>query len=900
MSGWRPALRLARRELLRAKGRTALVLFMVLLPVAAVVCLSTLLRTDDISPVESLPRELGSAQARLDFSGGRVEQDPLLRSVGQFDRVPVPTPAQLRAALPAGSRLLEVRGSGREEAVQVGDRGRRVGLVGVDLSDPDVTGPYRIVSGQAPSGTDEVAVSEELAELGVQVGSTLELEAGRRTVTAVVQRPRDDYPLRAVLGLDEAVGLEEPAGGYGPGPRYWVSAPPVEWDRVRDLNALGFTVLSRAVVLDPPPEDQVPQTSYDNGAAVTAAIIALIATMAVLEVTLLAGPAFAVGARRQRRSLALLAATGGAPTDVRRVVLSQGLLVGVVAAAVGVPLGIAVAAAVRAVLGRYDQDWGPFEVSLRDVVLIALLGAGTALLAALAPAWIMARQPIVAALQGRRVTSAGAGRPALAGLLLLGVGLVITLAALRSARFSFAGYTELGVAAGAIPTVLGAVLLAPAALALAGRSAAGLPLPLRFATRDADRQRGRTAPAVAAIAATVAGVVALGISASSDAQQSRQTYTASGPPGVALITDYRERPDWDAIQASAAAALPDEPVTLVRGLAPPGPWSADAEGHQEVQVCRAGERTVDGRCTELGYGFGGFAGSDVLVGIEGLSALVPDLSPALRSQLEGVLADGGVLVASPPGESLSAVDLRLARFRPQPDGTERPQVVSSVTAQAARLPVLGSAAPARAVIPEELAAELGGARTVALAVGDQLTRSQEEALSRSLQRLDDGLAVRVERGYEDSGDRTVLLVLSAVAGLVVLGGTLAATSLALSEARPDLSTLGQVGARPRTRRAVAASYALVLGLVGAALGVLAGLIPGVAAAVSLTGSIGDYGSYNGNGAWMSYGQSGEPRFYLDIPWWLLALVLVVLPLVSAAVAAVFTRSRLDGPTRALA
>jgi len=44
----------------------------------------------------------------------------------------------------------------------------------------------------------------------------------------------------------------------------------------------------------------------------------------------------------------------------------------------------------------------------------------------------------------------------------------------------------------------------------------------------------------------------------------------------------------------------------------------------------------------------------------------------------------------------------------------------------------------------------------------------------------------------------------------------------------------------------------------------------------------------------------QPQFYLDVPWWLLALVLVVLPLVSAAVAAAATRSRLDGPTRALA
>jgi putative ABC transport system permease protein len=244
-----------------------------------------------------------------------------------------------------------------------------------------------------------------------------------------------------------------------------------------------------------------------------------------------------------------------------------------------VPLGLGIAASVAAVAQSRAADWGPFEVSWRDVLLVALLGAGTALLAALAPACTMARQPVVAALQGRRITSAGAGRPALVGLLLMAVGLVITLGALRSSRFSFAGYTELGVAAGAIPTVLGAVLLAPAALALAGRTATRLPLALRFATRDADRQRGRTAPAVAAIAATVAGV-----------------YSPQGPAGVAVITDYTELTGWEAVEAAARAALPGEAVTVVRGLARPGPWSSDADGYQELQVCRSGERRVGGRC----------------------------------------------------------------------------------------------------------------------------------------------------------------------------------------------------------------------------------------------------------------------------------------------------------------
>ena len=59
----------------------------------------------------------------------------------------------------------------------------------------------------------------------------------------------------------------------------------------------------------------------------------------------------------------------------------------------------------------------------------------------------------------------------------------------------------------------------------------------------------------------------------------------------------------------------------------------------------------------------------------------------------------------------------------------------------------------------------------------------------------------------------------------MLGGTLTATFLALSDARPDLATLSAVGAAPRTRRRVAAAYALVIGFVGAVLGAVVGLHP---------------------------------------------------------------------------
>ena len=65
-----------------------------------------------------------------------------------------------------------------------------------------------------------------------------------------------------------------------------------------------------------------------------------------------------------------------------------------------------------------------------------------------------------------------------------------------------------------------------------------------------------------------------------------------------------------------------------------------------------------------------------------------------------------------------------------------------------------------------------------------------------------------------------IAMLALLGAVLMLGGTLTATFLALSDARPDLSTMAAVGARPRTRRRVAAGYALIVGGVGALLGAL--------------------------------------------------------------------------------
>ena len=133
----------------------------------------------------------------------------------------------------------------------------------------------------------------------------------------------------------------------------------------------------------------------------------------------------------------------------------------------------------------------------------------------------------------------------------------------------------------------------------------------------------------------------------------------------------------------------------------------------------------------------------------------------------------------------------------------------------------------------------------------------------------------VERGYgTDPAVRIIQAVLALLGGVLMLGGTLTATFLALSDSRPDLATMAAVGAPPRTRRGVAASYALVVGGIGALLGAPVGLIPGLAISRPLTR---DYAT-------------GATS--MEIPWLLVTVVVLGLPLLTAAVVGAAARGRL--------
>src|SRR5665811_1615993 len=77
LAGWRVAIRIARRDARRYKWRSALIVAMVGLPVLLLTSGIILMATFDVSMAESVPRVMGSAQARIYTNGpGRQVQSP--------------------------------------------------------------------------------------------------------------------------------------------------------------------------------------------------------------------------------------------------------------------------------------------------------------------------------------------------------------------------------------------------------------------------------------------------------------------------------------------------------------------------------------------------------------------------------------------------------------------------------------------------------------------------------------------------------------------------------------------------------------------------------------------------------------------------------------------------------
>jgi putative ABC transport system permease protein len=874
LTAWRAALRIARRDALRAKGRSALVVAMIALPVMAVVAVDVMVRTAEVTPAERITRELGAADAsvKTPYGDSSVAQAP--DAERHFPTGVVAPPAdgplpiaEVTAALPTGSRVIPYR-QGQTQFVT--ENGRAHAWVHeLDVTDEMTAGLFPVREGRAPAADGEVAVSPELRMRGFTVGATMRMGTDDRLqrIVGVIDDPQRLHQ-DVVVGPPGTLLRRGDVDAFSSG--WLVDAPrPLRWSDVRAANETGLVILSKAVLLDPPPASAVEAefggARVDPGAA---AVVGLVIAMALLEVVLLAGPAFAVGTRRQRRQLALVAVAGGDRRHIRRVVLSGGLVLGGVGGVLGAVLGVTVAALARQPLQRLsDSALGPVNLRLLEVGGVAALGALIGLLAALVPAILTSRQEVVTALQGRRGTLRSARRwPAL--------GLVVAAGGVALAIWGATGRRDGPIIAGAITTQLGLLLAAPAVIGLVGTLAARMPLWLRFGARDAARHRSRSAPAVAAVMAAVAGSVALAIGGASDHAEQLAEYQPQLAAGNASVFLYdataRER---EQVRGVLTSAFPDGTLVESRELAPPPDCGEECFLDVTTYGCDGASRTS--RVCDEDHRRGVLV-ADTLA----LQTLIGDVPQAAKE----TLGSGGAVVFRPQHERGGQARLTLTQYQPRSDTSTE---LDSWSMPATVVPVRGTA-PAYAVLSPEAAARTGlptpleslAVRTAELPSAE-LERQTNERLTAVLPL--DGRPLYVERGYTESM-ALPFLILVAASALVTLGGTLVATGLAGADARADLATMAAIGAAPATRRRIAMSQAAVVAALGAGLGLIAGLVPGIAIAYPLTGR--------------SYGPPGLDTVYVDVPWLVLGILVVAVPTLAVLTAGLFTRSRLPMVARA--
>jgi putative ABC transport system permease protein len=810
MSAPNALLRMARRQVVRNKLRSLLIVALIAVPVAAVTMAAVLYRSAPLSTRQQVEKQLGAADARLTWYGdGRpLTQTPDgVTTDGWADpgAGTGPAPADLGTLLPGATVVPEWHD---EALVKTPAGAAWAELTGVDLTNPKLRPAVRLVSGAWSAGPDEAVLGADLARLsGVAVGDTVTLRrpAATLTVVGIVSYPYQN--LARYLAVSPAtyatLGAHQDASS-------WLVArnAPVTWSDVRALNQHGVLVYSRAVQFHPPPKSEVPVSPFGStGVPKKAAVTVAVAVgMAVLQLALLAGPAFAVSARRRQRELALIAATGGDRSVLRRTLLAESLVLGVLGAVLGSLLGNACAVLFRML---DDRVTGPLRLRPVELSGIAVLGLLAALVGALLPAHWASRLDVVAALAGRRGTTHRPWRVSVLGLGCLGVGMLAGLVG--------AGRAEvLLILPGLALCELGVLALTPGILNLAGLLAPRLPVALRIALRDASRNRTAAVPALAAVLAATTASVAIAVFAASYAAKERLQYVPQLPRNVALVSLPADNPyAAEAAVRDLTRYLSTSRVDVLGGNQCPNASCSYATIERPVaNQCDPNRmRPTDPRCTggEL-YAIGGL--DQLVLTADQLGAVAGTVSPADRQALQaGRVLLRSALDLSGPGQ---VTITRSSGGEPAESTTEvLPAAVLSDPGDLRFTAVFSPATANRlgfSVQPTSVLARLHAPPTA----------SQLEALTGAL--ADYELGAEIEHGYVDRYHTPVLAALIA-AVVIAMGATALATALAVVDSRPDLATLWAVGAGPGVRRRLSVARSAVVAVIGVLLGTGLGFLP---------------------------------------------------------------------------
>ena len=388
--------------------------------------------------------------------------------------------------------------------------------------DNEQLSPYRLVNGSPPAIGEFTVDYDSAAEHGFVIGESYELiiPDGRTnlTLSGTTSLGADNATLGAVLMQMNTAEAGELFGIAGVSN---ISVQVADDAAIADVQAAISAANPTVDVADHATVLAETTAEFTNEINIVGNILLGFGGVALFVSIFIIYNTFAIVLSQRIRELALLRTVGADPKQIKRSVLGEAFVIGVLASGGGIGGGIAVAKGLDALFGVMGADLPdyPMIVATRTIVAAVVLGVGITMLAAIGPARRAATvAPVTALTGGAEAGAAGSRTRKVSGFGLLGAGVAIGAAGLAGV-----GSTAMTVAAmafGAIAMFLGVTLLSPLAVGavttLFGwpmRKGAGVAgnLAQKNAARNS-RRTATTAPALMIGLALVSAALTVGAS----------------------------------------------------------------------------------------------------------------------------------------------------------------------------------------------------------------------------------------------------------------------------------------------------------------------------------------------------------------------------------------------------
>jgi putative ABC transport system permease protein len=749
-------------RLLRREWRQQ-ILVLTLLTVAVAAAIGSITIVHNTGYAENA--EFGSANALLRFDGS--------------------DPGKLAASLASARRSF-----GTTEVIGHRSIPAPGGVENVDFRAQAPHGPYggsllAVHSGHYPVGPGQVAVTDGVAELlGLKLGSTLALDGRRRTVVGIVENPRR---------LSDEFALVSPSS----------AGPPTQVTILVKASRASMDAFQSQIERGKSAYAGWEERGNDRPAETLTTFS--VVTAFLLLASLVAAAGFAVVAQRRLRQLGMLAAIGATQKHLRLVLLTNGALVGTIAAVggtiVGVVLWVLASPTLESAMDHRVNGLNLPWALIAMTGLLAILGSSAA---AWWPARTMARVPVLLALSGRPPKPRPARHAAIAAAVLIAVGIGCLALSSRD--------TAPLIVAGIVATVLGCLLVGPLAIRVFSGLAGHVSIAPRLALRDLVRYQARSGAALAAVtlALGIAAVVVIVASAEHAKKAAeppnlsdRQVRIYTGPPELreepAILT-RAQRERRAAGVGRLAGELGGATVIALPKAFEPG-VRAMSVGNSRVRPTITAAKQVAGPVGEKNF----HAEEQVYVATPAVLRYLgidpATINPVTDFLVDRSVATKGLVIPSVASRqelavtNVQRIDTSGHLFGSAFGSTKPPIFVT-----------LGA-------VRRHGWAQISGGWLIESKrplTSDQITNARKRA-------ADSGLSIEVEQ--ENDAPTRAMAITTAAGALLALAILAMAVGLIRSESAGDLRTLTATGATSRVRRTLTATTAGALALLGALLGV---------------------------------------------------------------------------------